>query len=64
VERVSWWAEIFEAPCVGFTTRLEDVAPIAAAGADFVALGGAVWDAADPAAAVEWAMRQARGAVA
>jgi thiamine-phosphate pyrophosphorylase len=64
VERVNWWAEIFEAPCVAYAARLEDVAQIAAAGADFVALGGAVWDAADPAAAVEWAMREARGAAA
>jgi thiamine-phosphate pyrophosphorylase len=64
LERVSWWAEIFEAPCVAYAARLEDVAQIAAAGADFVALGGAVWDAADPAAAVEWAMREARGAAA
>ncbi len=64
VERVSWWAEIFEAPCVAYAAQLEDVAPLAAAGADFVALGGAVWDAADPAAAVASAMQQARGATA
>jgi thiamine-phosphate pyrophosphorylase len=64
LERVGWWAEIFQTPCVAYAAHLEDVAPLAAAGADFIALGDAVWDAADPAAAVEQAMRQIRGAVA
>jgi thiamine-phosphate pyrophosphorylase len=64
LERVGWWAEIFETPCVAYAARLEDVAALAAAGADFIALDGAVWDAADPAAAVENAMRQAGRAVA
>ena len=63
LERVRWWAEIFQTPCVAYAAHLEDVAPLAAAGADFVALGGAVWEAADPAAAVEQAMRQAGRAV-
>ncbi len=44
VERVAWWAEIFTVPCVGFAATLGDVRPLAAAGADFVALGAAVWD--------------------
>jgi len=54
--RVEWWAPIFETPCVAYAGRLEEVAALAAAGADFVALGGAVWDAPDPAAAVAAAM--------
>jgi len=58
-ERVRWWAEIFETPCVAYAARLEDVAPLAAAGADFIALGNAVWDAAEPAAAVAEAMKRA-----
>jgi thiamine-phosphate pyrophosphorylase len=45
-ERVAWWAEVFEVPCVGFAAALEEVGPLAAAGADFVALG-------------DWAMRDA-----
>jgi thiamine-phosphate pyrophosphorylase len=59
LERVRWWAEIFQTPCVAYAAHLEDIAPLAAAGADFIAVGGAVWDAADPAAAVERAMREA-----
>jgi thiamine-phosphate pyrophosphorylase len=52
LERVAWWAEIFQTPCVAFAARLEDVAALAAAGADFVALGDAVWRAASAAHAV------------
>jgi thiamine-phosphate pyrophosphorylase len=38
-ERVGWWAELFEVPCVAYAGSLEQVAPLVAAGADFVALG-------------------------
>lgn len=48
LERIAWWAEIFEPPCVGFAARLADVAPLAEAGADFVALGDAIWQAPSP----------------
>jgi len=52
LERVAWWSEIFTLPCVGYAQRLADVAALAAAGADFVALGEAVWnDVRGPAAA-------------
>jgi thiamine-phosphate pyrophosphorylase len=39
VERVAWWAELFEIPCVGFAGGIEEVAPLAQAGAEFIALG-------------------------
>jgi thiamine-phosphate pyrophosphorylase len=52
LERVRWWAEIFEAPCVAYAASLDEVAPLAEAGADFIALDGAVWDAASAAEAV------------
>jgi len=52
LERVGWWAEIFEAPCVACAASLDEVAPLAAAGADFIALEGAVWEAASAAEAV------------
>jgi thiamine-phosphate pyrophosphorylase len=53
LERVSWWAEVFQLPCVGYAGTADEVGPIAAAGADFVALGAFVWDdPAGPAAAV------------
>jgi len=53
VERVAWWAEVFETPCVGFAGHCEEIAPLAAAGADFVAAGAWIFDdARGPAAAV------------
>jgi thiamine-phosphate pyrophosphorylase len=42
-ERVAWWAELFEIPCVGFASTLDEVEPLAAAGADFIAIGEAVF---------------------
>ena len=44
IDRVAWWAELFEIPCVGYATTLDDVAALAAAGADFVAVGEALFD--------------------
>ena len=58
VERVAWWAEIFETPCVAYAAHLNDVAALATAGADFVALGDAVWSATS----VEQAIAAADGA--
>jgi thiamine-phosphate pyrophosphorylase len=52
-ERVTWWAEIFEPPCVGFAATLAEVDLLAAAGADFVAVGDCIFgDSRGPAAAV------------
>ena len=42
-ERVGWWAEVFEAPCVGFAGAIDEVGPLVKAGADFIALGDWVW---------------------
>src|SRR5690242_5099461 len=42
-ERVAWWSELFEIPCVGYAASMNDVAPLVAAGADFVALGDFLW---------------------
>jgi thiamine-phosphate pyrophosphorylase len=42
-ERVGWWAEVFEIPCVGYAGSLDDIAPLVAAGADFIALGDFLW---------------------
>lgn len=53
IERVGWWSSIFNVPCVGFAPSLVEVEPIAKAGADFVAIGDAIWtDPRGPAAAV------------
>ena len=45
-ERLQWWAELFEPPCVGFAASLEEAHQFAAAGADFVLVGDFIW--ADP----------------
>ena len=44
IDRVGWWAEVFEVPCVAYAARLDEIEALAAAGADFVAVGGAVFD--------------------
>ena len=62
-ERLGWWAELFEPPCVGFAASREEANEFAAAGADFVLVGDFIW--ADPRGAaaaledVEQAIRQA-----
>ncbi len=63
-ERVAWWAEIFETPCVAYAARLDDVAVLAAAGADFVALGDALWSAPSVEQAIATAQDSARKAAA
>lgn len=45
MERVSWWAELFETPCVAFAGSLDAVGSLSRAGADFVAVGEPVWSA-------------------
>jgi thiamine-phosphate pyrophosphorylase len=47
VERVAWWAELFEPPCVGFATNLDEVSRLAEAGADFIAAADLIWQDAD-----------------
>lgn len=65
-ERLEWWAELFEPPCIGFAASREEAYEFAAAGADFVLVGDFVW--ADPRGAatalvdVEQAIRQAHAA--
>jgi thiamine-phosphate pyrophosphorylase len=52
-ERVAWWSEVFEVPCVGFAASLDEVEPLATAGADFVAVSDCVFgDARGCAAAI------------
>ncbi len=42
-QRIAWWAGLFEVPCVGYASGLDEVAPLARAKADFVALGDWIW---------------------
>jgi thiamine-phosphate pyrophosphorylase len=52
-ERLNWWSELFEAPCVGYAASLDEIAPLRQAKADFVALGDWIWTHAQtPAAAI------------
>ena len=62
-ERLEWWAELFEPPCVGFAHSHEEAREFATAGADFVLVGEFIWaDPRGPAAAlaeVDQAIKQA-----
>jgi len=66
-ERLQWWAELFEPPCVGFAASREEIGEFAAAGADFVLVGDFIW--ADPRGAAaalpdaEQTIRQAQTAM-
>ncbi len=52
-EILSWWASLFEIPCVAIGGITPDnVQPLLAAGADFIAVCQAVWGKDDPGAAV------------
>ena len=62
LERVGWWSEVFEVPCVALAASLDEVAPLAAAGADFVAVGDFVWTDPRGAAAALAAVAQALAA--
>jgi thiamine-phosphate pyrophosphorylase len=65
-ERLQWWDELFEPPCVGFAVSLDEAGEFVAAGADFVLVGDLIW--ADPRGAkaaladAEKAIRQAHQA--
>lgn len=43
-ERLDWWAELFEPPCVGFASTIEEAELFAASGADFVLLSDFIWE--------------------
>lgn len=43
-ERLQWWAEVFEPPCVGYALTLEEVGSFAGSGADFILVADMIWD--------------------
>ena len=52
-ERLDWWAELFEPPCIGYAASRDEAYEFARAGADFVLVGDAVWsDSRGPAPAL------------
>lgn len=59
-ERVTWWAELFQLPCVAYAGRNEEIEYFVRAGADFIGLGGElVWDAPEgPVAALQAAAKR------
>jgi len=57
VERVAWWSELFEIPCVAYAERFDEMGELCMAGADFIAVGDAA--IADPRACAA-ALIQAR----
>ena len=65
-ERLQWWEELFEPPCVGFAVSRDEVFEFANAGADFILVDDFIW--ADPRGAkaalidVEQAIQQAHAA--
>lgn len=60
-ERLDWWAELFEPPCVGFAATLSEAHLFASAGADFVLVGDFIWqDSRGP----QTALREAADALA
>jgi thiamine-phosphate pyrophosphorylase len=65
-ERLDWWAELFEPPCIGYAASREEAYEFVRAGADFVLVDDAVW--ADPRGAaaalaeIGQAIRQAHAA--
>lgn len=45
LDLIRWWVDLMEVPCVALGARTaDDVAAYVAAGADFIAVGTAVWD--------------------
>jgi len=52
-ERLSWWAELFEPPCVAYAVSIDEARDFVVAGADFVLVDDLVWsDPRGPAAAL------------
>jgi thiamine-phosphate pyrophosphorylase len=49
-ERLTWWAELFEIPCVAYAVGEDEIAPLSRTGADFIALGDWIWSAPEGAA--------------
>lgn len=58
IERVSWWSDVCEPPCVGYARHTADVAALVDAGADFIALGEHLWNDAQALASAADALRE------
>ena len=58
-ERVEWWAEIFNVPCVGYARDPALAGELAQAGAEFIALCDGLWDKPEAIAATLAAVHRA-----
>ncbi len=56
VDRVQWWAEVFQTPCVGVAPDAASIEALARVSPEFVALDAWLWDEADPAAVIRAAL--------
>jgi thiamine-phosphate pyrophosphorylase len=61
-ERASWWAEIFETPCIAVAATEAEIAGLAATGAEFVGLESGIWLSDAAAVARAQALVEASGA--
>ncbi|MEH6952232.1 thiamine phosphate synthase [Nitrobacter sp. NHB1] len=43
-ERLQWWTELFEPPCVGYAASVNEARTFAASGADFILAGDLIWN--------------------
>jgi thiamine-phosphate pyrophosphorylase len=43
LEHLTWWADLLEIPCIGYAGGMDEIAPLARTGADFIALGEWIW---------------------
>jgi thiamine-phosphate pyrophosphorylase len=43
LERVAWWAQVFQPPCVGYAASLDELDALAEASAEFIAVDDLVW---------------------
>ncbi len=59
-ERLQWWAEVFETPCVGYAASLDEARLFGGSGAEFI-MPGYIWD--DPRGAAA-ALAEAAQAIA
>ena len=61
LERVAWWAEVFQIPCVAMAPSADQIGPLVSAGADFVAVGDFIWSGPQgPATALNAAIEKLR----
>jgi thiamine-phosphate pyrophosphorylase len=64
IERVEWWAEVFEVPCVSYADNLDEVSELGQAGSDFIALGDWLWTKQEKPSALIAAATQCLGQAA